>query len=86
MQQNQHLWHHLALLFRDELFSWSWRRFLAGYPLLSGIGGYTSNHAEFMQKISMNIELVAEKINSLAPHVTQEVHFLFKILVVLHIF
>lgn len=79
MQQSQHLWHHLALFFRDELFSWSWRRFFAGYPLLSGIGGYRSNPSEFMQKISMNVEHVVERINSLAPQqVTEKVHFCLK--------
>ncbi|KAK1363493.1 Histone acetyltransferase SAGA, TRRAP/TRA1 component, PI-3 kinase superfamily [Heracleum sosnowskyi] len=74
-KQSQHLWHHLALFFRDELFSWSWRRFFAGYPLLSGIGEYRSNPAEFMQKILVNIERVSERINSLAPqHVTEKDH------------
>lgn len=48
---------------------------MTGLPLLSGIGGYTSNAADFMQKISINIEHVAERINSLAPqNITEEVH------------
>ncbi|KAK6924485.1 PIK-related kinase, FAT, partial [Dillenia turbinata] len=65
-KQSQHLWHHLAMFFRDELLSWSWRRSL-GMPLASVAGGGSLNPAEFKSKVTTNVEHVIKRINDIAP-------------------
>lgn len=65
MQQNQHLWHHLAMFFRDELLSWSWRRPL-GMPMAPHPGGGLSP-ADFKHKVTTNVEHVIGRIHSIAP-------------------
>lgn len=64
-KQNQHLWHHLAMFFRDELLSWSWRRPL-GMPLAPVPGGGLSP-ADFKHKVTTNVEHVIGRINVIAP-------------------
>ncbi|KZV22547.1 transformation/transcription domain-associated protein-like [Dorcoceras hygrometricum] len=54
-KQSQHLWHHLAMFFRDELISWSWRRPL-GMPLAPVVGGGVLNNVDLKQKVSTNVE------------------------------
>lgn len=67
LQQNPHLWHQLAMFFRDELLSWSWRRPL-GMPLAPVAGGSSSlNPADFKQKITTNVEHVIGRVNGIAP-------------------
>ncbi|GJS29218.1 transformation/transcription domain-associated protein-like protein isoform X2 [Tanacetum coccineum] len=71
-KQSQHLWHHLAMFFRDELLSWSWRRPL-GMPLAPVVGGGSMNPVEFRQKITTNVEQVIGRINGIAPQfITEE--------------
>ncbi|RYQ79865.1 hypothetical protein Ahy_Scaffold1g106653 isoform A [Arachis hypogaea] len=53
-KQSQHLWHHLAMFFRDELLSWSWRRPL-GMPMAPMAGG-TMSPVDFKQKVITNVE------------------------------
>lgn len=66
-KQNPHLWHQLAMFFRDELLSWSWRRPL-GMPLAPVAGGSSSlNPADFKQKITTNVEHVIGRVNGIAP-------------------
>ncbi|EHA8588761.1 hypothetical protein COCNU_scaffold006566G000100 [Cocos nucifera] len=50
-KQSQHIWHHLAMFFRDELLSWSWRRPL-GNPSAPVVGGV--NPMDFQQKSIYN--------------------------------
>lgn len=64
-KQNQHMWHHLAMFFRDELLSWSWRRPL-GMPLAPVPGGGLSP-ADFKHKVTTNVEHVIGRINGIAP-------------------
>lgn len=64
-KQNQHLWHHLAMFFRDELLSWSWRRPL-GMPLAPVAGGGL-NPADFKLKVTTNVDHVIGRIKSIAP-------------------
>ncbi|KAK9062066.1 hypothetical protein SSX86_019251 [Deinandra increscens subsp. villosa] len=70
-KQSQHLWHHLAMFFRDELLSWSWRRPL-GMPLAPVVGGGSLNPVEFRQKITTNVEEVIGRINGIAPQFISE--------------
>lgn len=70
-KQSQHLWHHLAMFFRDELLSWSWRRPL-GINLGPVVGGSTLNPTDFRQKITTNVEHVIDRINSIAPQYISE--------------
>ncbi|KAJ0907922.1 putative non-specific serine/threonine protein kinase [Helianthus annuus] len=70
-KQSQHLWHHLAMFFRDELLSWSWRRPL-GMPLAPVVGGGSLNPVEFRQKITTNVEQVISRINGIAPQSISE--------------
>ncbi|XP_076887806.1 uncharacterized protein LOC143538050 [Bidens hawaiensis] len=70
-KQSQHLWHHLAMFFRDELLSWSWRRPL-GMPLAPVVGGGSLNPVEFRQKITTNVEQVIGRINGIAPQFISE--------------
>ncbi|XP_074308594.1 transcription-associated protein 1-like isoform X2 [Silene latifolia] len=69
-KQNQHLWHHLAMFFRDELMSWSWRR-PPGMPLAPVPGGCLSP-ADFKYRVTANVELVIERINGIAPQSLSE--------------
>ncbi|XAR57979.1 Non-specific serine/threonine protein kinase [Bertholletia excelsa] len=70
-KQSQHLWHHLAMFFRDELLSWSWRRPL-GMPLASVVGGGSLNPADFKQKVTTNVEHVIGRISGIAPQFVSE--------------
>lgn len=75
MQQSQHLWHHLAMFFRDELLSWSWRKPL-GMPLGPMVGGGGLNPVDLKQKIITNVENVIVRINGIAPqYISEEVCF-----------
>ncbi|CAL0314477.1 unnamed protein product [Lupinus luteus] len=65
-KQNQHLWHHLAMFFRDELLSWSWRRPL-GMPMAPMAGGGTMSPVDFKQKVITNVEHVVARIKGIAP-------------------
>ncbi|KAL6498032.1 hypothetical protein OROGR_028429 [Orobanche gracilis] len=69
-KQNQHLWHHLAMFFRDELISWSWRR-SPGMPL-APVGGGSLNNVDLKQKVNTNIEQVIGRINGIAPQFISE--------------
>ncbi|KAM7251269.1 hypothetical protein ACFE04_023152 [Oxalis oulophora] len=71
LQQSQHLWHHLAMFFRDELLSWSWRR-LPGMPPAPLAGGGSLNPADFKHKVTTNVEHVIRRINSIAPQFVDE--------------
>ncbi|KAE8010614.1 hypothetical protein FH972_006971 [Carpinus fangiana] len=70
-KQSQHLWHQLAMFFRDELLSWSWRRPL-GMPLAPISGGGSTNPIEFKQKVTTNVEHVIGRINGIAPQFFSE--------------
>lgn len=70
-KQSQHLWHHLAMFFRDELLSWSWRRPL-GMPLAPVVGGGNMNPIDFKQKITTNVDHVIDRINGIAPQYVSE--------------
>ena len=75
MQQSQHLWHHLAMFFRDELLSWSWRKPL-GMHLGPMVGGGGLNPVDLKQKIITNVENVIVRINGIAPqYISEEVCF-----------
>ncbi|KAG8099235.1 hypothetical protein GUJ93_ZPchr0013g36432 [Zizania palustris] len=65
-KQNQHIWHHLAMFFRDELLSWSWRRPLSipSVPVAAGM----VNSLDFQQKVINNVEHVIARIKSISPH------------------
>lgn len=71
LQQSQHLWHQLAMFFRDELLSWSWRRPL-GMPMAPFAGGGSMNPADFKQKVITNVEHVIGRINGIAPQYFSE--------------
>ncbi|KAJ4714223.1 transformation/transcription domain-associated protein-like [Melia azedarach] len=69
-KQSQHLWYQLAMFFRDELLSWSWRRPL-GMPL--GVaGGSSLNPVDFRDKVSTNVDNVICRINGIAPQFSEE--------------
>ncbi|XP_022879771.1 transcription-associated protein 1-like isoform X2 [Olea europaea var. sylvestris] len=70
-KQSQHIWHHLAMFFRDELISWSWRRPL-GMPLAPVVGGGSLNSADLKLKVTTNIEHVIGRINGIAPSYISE--------------
>ncbi|CAN4078750.1 unnamed protein product [Withania somnifera] len=70
-KQSQHLWYHLAMFFRDELLSWSWRRPL-GMPLAPVVGAGSLNPVDFKQKIATNVENVIGRINGIAPQYISE--------------
>ncbi|CAM8905182.1 unnamed protein product [Rhodiola kirilowii] len=63
-KQTQHLWHHLAMFFRDELLSWSWKR--PGMPMGSIAGG-TLNPIEFKNKITANVDNVVGRVTTISP-------------------
>ncbi|XP_072974683.1 uncharacterized protein [Typha angustifolia] len=65
-KQSQHIWHHLAMFFRDELLSWSWRRPL-GIPAVPVAAGMI-NPLDFEQKVITNVEHVINRIKGIAPH------------------
>ncbi|KAG2376186.1 uncharacterized protein HKW66_Vig0156600 [Vigna angularis] len=65
-KQSQHLWHHLAMFFRDELLSWSWRRPL-GMPMASMAAGGTMSPVDFKQKVITNVEHVITRVKGIAP-------------------
>ncbi|XP_042382892.1 transcription-associated protein 1-like [Zingiber officinale] len=64
-KQTQHIWHHLAMFFRDELLSWSWRRPLGIPPAPVAAGGI--NPLDFEQKVATNVENAVSRIKSIAP-------------------
>ncbi|XP_008795100.2 transformation/transcription domain-associated protein-like [Phoenix dactylifera] len=68
-KQSQHIWHHLAMFFRDELLSWSWRRPLGNHsaPLVGGI-----NPMDFQQKVTTNVDHVIGRIRGIAPQSVSE--------------
>ncbi|KAG8079526.1 hypothetical protein GUJ93_ZPchr0007g3092 [Zizania palustris] len=65
-KQSQHIWHHLAMFFRDELLSWSWRRPL-GIPSVPVAAGMI-NPLDFQQKVINNVEHVITRMKSISPH------------------
>ncbi|XP_077231461.1 uncharacterized protein LOC143864410 isoform X2 [Tasmannia lanceolata] len=69
-KQSQHLWHQLAMFFRDELLSWSWRRPL-GMPSASIAGG-NMNPVDFEQKVTINVEHVIARVKGIAPQFYSE--------------
>ncbi|KAL6959953.1 non-specific serine,threonine protein kinase [Sarracenia purpurea var. burkii] len=71
-KQSQHLWHHLAMFFRDELLSWSWRRPLGMMPLAPVVGGGNLNPGDFKQKVTTNVDQVIARISGIAPQYVSE--------------
>ena len=65
-KQSQHLWHHLAMFFRDELLSWSWRRPLE-MPMGPMAEGGPMNPIDFKQKVTANVEHVILRVKGIAP-------------------
>jgi transformation/transcription domain-associated protein len=63
--KSQHVQHHLAMFFRDELLSWSWRR-PPGMPSAPASAGGI-NPVEFEQKVTTNVEDVIRRIKRIAP-------------------
>ncbi|XVE82488.1 hypothetical protein DITRI_Ditri16bG0008800 [Diplodiscus trichospermus] len=70
-KQTQHLWCQLAMFFRDELLSWSWRRPL-GMPLAPAAGGGSMNPVDFKHKVTTNVENVIGRISGIAPQCFSE--------------
>ncbi|MBA0581659.1 hypothetical protein Gorai_023833 [Gossypium raimondii] len=70
-KQTQHLWYQLAMFFRDELLSWSWRRPL-GMPLAPAAGGGSMNPTDFKHKVTTNVENVIGRISGIAPQCFSE--------------
>ncbi|OMO84636.1 hypothetical protein COLO4_21911 [Corchorus olitorius] len=70
-KQSQHLWYQLAMFFRDELLSWSWRRPL-GMPLAPAAGGGSMNPVDFKLKVTTNVENVIGRISGIAPQCYSE--------------
>ncbi|GLU19769.1 hypothetical protein SLE2022_359970 [Rubroshorea leprosula] len=70
-KQSQHLWYQLAMFFRDELLSWSWRRPL-GMPIAPVAGGSTLNPADFKHKVTTNVDAVIGRIKGIAPQFFSE--------------
>ncbi|XP_043814591.1 transformation/transcription domain-associated protein isoform X2 [Manihot esculenta] len=70
-KQNQHLWHQLAMFFRDELLSWSWRRPL-GMPMAPVAGGGNMNPVDFKHKVTANVDHVINRISGIAPQFLSE--------------
>ncbi|KAG9129909.1 hypothetical protein Leryth_007000 [Lithospermum erythrorhizon] len=69
-KQTQHLWHHLAMFFRDELLSWNFRK--PGTPFAPIIGGGFLNPVDLKQKVTTNVEHVIGRINGIAPQYISE--------------
>ncbi|GAB2282828.1 hypothetical protein Dimus_017364 [Dionaea muscipula] len=61
-KQSQHLRYHLAMFFRDELLSWSWRR-----PIGIPIPPLGLNPAEFKLKVTANVDHAISRLNAIAP-------------------
>ncbi|CAI0392859.1 unnamed protein product [Linum tenue] len=70
-KQSQHLWHQLAMFFRDELVSWSWRRPL-GMPMAPAAGGSGTNPVDFKLKVTTNVDHVISRIHAIAPQFLSE--------------
>ncbi|XP_010268349.1 PREDICTED: transformation/transcription domain-associated protein-like [Nelumbo nucifera] len=70
-KQSQHLWHQLAMFFRDELLSWSWKRPL-GMPSAPVAVGGSLNPTEFKHKVTTNVEHVIGRIKGIAPQYFSE--------------
>ncbi|KAF2290850.1 hypothetical protein GH714_015810 [Hevea brasiliensis] len=68
-KQSQHLWHQLAMFFRDELLSWSLRRPL-GMPLVPA-GGGNMNAVDFKNKVTSNVDRVINRAPSDNPVMEQ---------------
>ncbi|KAG1327763.1 Phosphatidylinositol 3-and 4-kinase family protein with FAT domain [Cocos nucifera] len=68
-KQSEHIWHHLAMFFRDELLSWSWRRPLGNHsaPLVGGI-----NPMDFQQKVTTNVDHVIGRMRGISPQCVSE--------------
>lgn len=69
-QQTPHIWHQLALFFRDELLSWSWRRPLGVPSPQVATGGI--NPMDFEQKVTTNVDNVIGRIKGIAPQYFSE--------------
>ncbi|PKA60897.1 Serine/threonine-protein kinase ATR [Apostasia shenzhenica] len=69
-KQNQHIWYQLAMFFRDELLSWSWRRPLGLTAAPVAAGGI--NQMDFEQKVTTNVENVIDRIKGMAPQFSSE--------------
>lgn len=72
LQQSQHLWYQLAMFFRDELLSWSWRRPLGMMPLAPAAGGGSLNPVDFKHKVTNNVDSVISRISGIAPQCFSE--------------
>ncbi|KAI9394585.1 hypothetical protein POPTR_005G114300v4 [Populus trichocarpa] len=70
-KQSKHLWHQLAMFFRDELLSWSWRRPL-GLNLGPAASGSSMNPADFKHKVTTNVDNVINRITGIAPQYLSE--------------
>ncbi|XP_043711461.1 transformation/transcription domain-associated protein-like [Telopea speciosissima] len=66
-KQIQHLWHHLAMFFRDELLSWSWRRPLQMPSAPPAPAGGCLNPMDFKLKVTTNVDHVIGRIKGVAP-------------------
>ncbi|CAN6463532.1 unnamed protein product [Victoria cruziana] len=69
-KQAQHIRHQLAMFFRDELLSWSWRRPLGMPSAPAAAGGM--NPLEFEQKVATNVEHVIGRVKGIAPACVEE--------------
>ncbi|XP_031475658.1 uncharacterized protein LOC116247605 isoform X2 [Nymphaea colorata] len=69
-KQAQHIRHQLAMFFRDELLSWSWRRPLGMPSAPAAAGGM--NPLEFEQKVATNVEHVIGRVKGIAPVCVEE--------------
>ena len=67
--QSQHMRYQLAMFFRDELVSWSWRR-PPGMPTAPAAGGIGS--AELKQRVTSNVDQVLTRIKNIAPQTFPE--------------
>ncbi|XVF62182.1 hypothetical protein PTKIN_Ptkin08bG0196500 [Pterospermum kingtungense] len=69
-EQTHHLWYQLAMFFRDELFSWSWRRPF-GMPFASSAPAGL-NPVDLKYKVDTNVENVIGRISGIAPQIFSE--------------
>lgn len=70
-KQSQHLWYQLAMFFRDELLSWSWRRPL-GVSMAPLAAGGSLNPTDFKQKVTTNVDNVIGRIGGISPQCFSE--------------
>lgn len=70
-QQSQHIWYQLAMFFRDELLSWSWRKPF-GLPTAPMNSGGTIP-VDFEKKVITNVEQVLSRVKGIAPQCLDEV-------------